>query len=554
MRKRMTAVMAASGVVMALSPGLAFAARTPEGRAPGAGLDRFYQQGVTWQECADFGTPEIRCATIKVPLDYRKPAGKTIDVAISKVAAPDPKKRRGAMLFNPGGPGGPGLDLPLFFKNGLPKEVVQQYDLIGFDPRFVGASTPITCKLGMDEQNTLMFPSKQGLQADAAYMKNIADKCGANAADKLPYATTRNVARDMDVIRAALRERKISYLGYSYGTYLGTVFTQMFPQRSDRIILDSNVDADRAWRGVQRLWGPSAEIALTRFARWAARFDDTYQFGSTAKAVRRTFDGLVARTNAKPIEIKDPDTGEVLTITGNDIKSIAFSVLYDDSAYATLAQVITEVLDLEKGDPGKPARLSKKTTHLVKTRLGPGDQGDEPGDEPGDEVDDNSTAAFLAYFCGDAAWPGNPTVYQRDSVSDGKKFPMMGAAAAYLTPCAFWPVKPSEPAVKVAPSKANVLLVQSTGDIATPYEGAVRLRKSLSSKARLVSVEGAVHGVYPFYNNFCANTAATQYLLSGQLPRKDLACGKIETKAGARSAKGVKATQQFREMIARQPL
>jgi pimeloyl-ACP methyl ester carboxylesterase len=550
MRKRIAAVMAASGMVLALSPGLAFAAGKPADRAPGVSLDRYYQQAVQWRDC-EFGTPEILCATVKVPLDYRKPAGPTIDIAISRIAAPDPRKRRGSMLFNPGGPGGPGLNLPLALKDGLPKEVVQQYDLIGFDPRFVGASTPITCKLGLDEQNTLMFPSKEGLQADAAYMKNIADKCGANAADKLPYASTRNVARDMDVIRGALGDRKISYLGYSYGTYLGTVYTQMFPQRSDRFILDSNVDANRAWREVQRLWGPAAEIAIGRWAKWAARFDDTYQFGGTARAVRATFDDLVARINAKPIEVKDPDTGEVFTVTGDDVKFITFSFLYDDAAYPALASFITEVLALEEGGgSAEPATVSKKTAKLVKTRLGKAG----PGDEPGEDVDDNFAAAFLAYFCGDAAWPSNPAVYQRDSVSDAKRFPMMGGAAAYLTPCTFWPVKPSEPAVKVAPSKANVLLVQSTGDIATPYEGAVRLRKALGSKSRLVSVEGAVHGVYPFYNNFCANTAATQYLLSGKLPRKDLACGKIETRTVARSAKAAKAAKQFREMIARQPL
>src|SRR5205807_3426990 len=145
------------------------------------------------------------------------------------------------------------------------------------------------CKLEDSEQTTLMFPSKKGLAADAKVMRNIADKCAANAGDKLPYATTRNVARDLDLIRAVLGARKLSYLGYSYGTYLGTVYTQMFPWRADRVILDSNVDADRWSRGVQRLWGPSAEIAVNRWARWAARFPRVYRFGDTRAAVRRFF-------------------------------------------------------------------------------------------------------------------------------------------------------------------------------------------------------------------------------------------------------------------------
>jgi pimeloyl-ACP methyl ester carboxylesterase len=177
---------------------------------------------------------------VSVPLDYARPAGRRIDIAISRVRAADPGKRRGVLLMNPGGPGSSGLNMPVTKQ--LPEEVTQQYDLVGFDPRGVGASTPVTCGLGEGQGwSPIQFDSAKFAE-HVVQTREIADKCWAAQPDLLPHITTRNTARDMNVIRMALGERKISYYGISYGTYLGVVYTQMFPRSSDRIVLDSNVD------------------------------------------------------------------------------------------------------------------------------------------------------------------------------------------------------------------------------------------------------------------------------------------------------------------------
>src|SRR5512144_1496167 len=172
-------------------------------------------------------------------------------------------------------------------------------------------------------------------------MKNIADKCGRTAADKLPYASTRNVARDMDIIRGVLRESKISYLGWSYGADLGTVYMQMFPARVDRVVLDSSADASRGRRGVQRLMASGTEIAFARFARWVAASDATHHLGGTATAVRSTFDGLVARANQRPVRVGVPG-GKTFTLTGDEIRLRTPYLLYRPPAdWGVLVDLIT---------------------------------------------------------------------------------------------------------------------------------------------------------------------------------------------------------------------
>lgn len=220
---RFAPLLAAAGLLATALPLLS--ATQAAAAAPAAD---YQPQKPSWHRC-DAGQPaSYECATIKVPLDYGRPGGRWIDLAISRIKSPYPAKRHGVMLLNPGGPGGSGLDLPLMMDPSMPKEVRAQYDLIGFDPRGVGKSTPITCGLTEAEQNFDRGYHPETYSADVAWARTVADKCREKAGDVLPYVTTRNTARDMDAIRAALGERKISYVGYSYGTYLGAVYTQMF--------------------------------------------------------------------------------------------------------------------------------------------------------------------------------------------------------------------------------------------------------------------------------------------------------------------------------------
>ncbi|MFF0627861.1 alpha/beta fold hydrolase [Streptomyces sp. NPDC004296] len=243
----------------ALTPATDFTAST-SARASTAeeSLRRYTQQKLQWKRCDTKGPDTLQCATPTVPLDYSDPDGKTIGLAISRLKASSTKERRGVLLLNPGGPGAPGLDLPAGRLLKFPAQVKRRYDLVGFDPRGAGQSAPVSCGLTVDEQSDHPY-KPETFTKDVDRARRVAAKCRAEAGDKLPHLSTRNSARDMDVIRAALGEKRTSYLGISYGAYLGAVYAQMFPQRADRIVLDSASDPTRIYQGMFQDMAKAAE-------------------------------------------------------------------------------------------------------------------------------------------------------------------------------------------------------------------------------------------------------------------------------------------------------
>lgn len=208
------------------------------------------EPGLQWGPCPTSPLtgplpPPMECTTVSVPLDYTKPDGATIDIAVSRLASTSPTKRRGVLLTNPGGPGGPGLSMPLDLVNiGMPTTVLDRYDIIGFDPRGIGFSAPISCGFTLEQGYDTNIPSYAMNNADVAaraeVAKSVAKQCADHdTAGTLRHMSTANTARDMDMIRAALGEEKISYYGISYGTVLGSAYASLFPERTDRVVLDS---------------------------------------------------------------------------------------------------------------------------------------------------------------------------------------------------------------------------------------------------------------------------------------------------------------------------
>ncbi|SCD59508.1 TAP-like protein [Streptomyces sp. DvalAA-19] len=523
MRRRRLAPLMAVSITAMLAPALA---TTPAAAAPASApsataspatatgaLDRYTQQKPKWKRCEASAPAEFQCATIQVPLDYRAPGGKRLDLAISRIKSTAPGKRHGVLLSNPGGPGGPGIYMPLALQEELPASVTQKYDLIGFDPRGVGESSPVSCNLTLEEEDWLRPYKKETFTKDVAWARKVAEKCRAKSGSVLPHITTRNTARDLDVLRAVLGEKKLSYLGYSYGTYLGAVYTQLFPGRVDRFVLDSAVDPARAWRGMVQWWAEGAEPAFDRWTEWAAARSETYGLGNTPKKVDRTFWELIARADRKPIEF------DGMKLTGDDIRGGMRGAVFSPKS-ATEAFV-----ELKKAADGQPASAAKATALTGAM---------ESARKAAGVPDDNMTASFWAVVCGDnsAAWPRNPERYRQDAIADKGRYPLFGDFASSIKPCAFWNTS-VEPATKVN-NKVGSLIVQNEWDSQTPLPSAQALHTVMKRSKMVTVLGGEGHGVYPS-GNACTDGTVTGYLLTGKLPAKDVACrATAESNAEAR--------------------
>ncbi|MFJ3404292.1 alpha/beta hydrolase [Promicromonospora sp. NPDC090134] len=475
-----------------------------------------------WGDCPEaVAAPGLECGTIDVPLDYAEPDGRTIEVAVSRLSSTNPDARRGVLLTNTGGPGGEGLAYPAGLRDvlKLPQDLLDQYDVIGMDPRGVGRSTPVTCDLTPLEHPT-NIPMYAGGAADvrteATRVADVAEKCGSSStAWLLPHITTANTARDMDQVRAALGEEKVSYFGISYGTYLGSVYTSMFPERSDRFLLDSATGPGGWDSSFSRMFGQGVEDRFPDFARFAADRPE-YGLGDTPRQVRATYFELAARLDREP----SPDG-----YTGAAFRFATFAALYYDSSLPGLAETWRA---LDRGEPVPvPGELAGPTTEPAAPST-PADGATAAAAEAADvEIPaDNYIASQLHVICNDSDWPEQVWRYQLNVAIDRIRYPMFGAAGANITPCAFWPSEPTEPQVEITDDgPSNVLILQNLRDQATPLSGAKALRAAFGDRARMVTADQGGHLSYLRLGNDCADDLATAFLRTGERPDSDVACG-----------------------------
>ncbi|WP_253886204.1 alpha/beta hydrolase [Actinokineospora diospyrosa] len=455
--------------------------------------------GLVWGQCPpDPGPadPRLRCAVLEVPLDYRAPGGKKIKLTVSRLATAKPGLRRGVLLHNGGGPGEASLFLPSRYALAYSREVLDRFDLIGFDPRGVGYSTPITCGRSAAElpnEWVLPFPAADGsIDDNVGFARELARDCLANGGDLVRHVTTANTARDMDRIRIALGERKLSYSSGSYGSYLGAVYASLFPERTDRVVLDSNVDPSRVWHRQWSLWDSGAEARFPDFAAWAV---EEGGFGATQAEVRERFLALATKLDSAPVV--HPKAGPV---NGNLFRAIHRAYSYHTLYFPELGAWWRFL-----ADGGPPP--------------GWGDPADVPG-----VPQDNSTAVLLAVTCGDTYWSHDIGQYRREVEVNRARYPILGGMGANIWPCAFWPA-PIEPPVRVTDrGPSNVLLLQTRRDPGTPYAGALGMRAAFGDRARMVTVDTGNHGAYDPSTPSCAITEAHRFLVTGTLPRRDLAC------------------------------
>ncbi|MBO2462526.1 alpha/beta hydrolase [Actinomadura violacea] len=492
----------------------ALAAPATAGAAPNAaadgGLARFYSQHLDWKKCTLGPDDEVgrgldeagaRCADVTVPLDYARPDGRTIKIAISRLAASDRAHRIGAMVLNGGGPG-PAIDMPPYMR-GIMGEAGPRYDLIGMDPRSLGRSAPVDCGWPSATWIRSAGETRRSFQRSVRFARDLAARCARTNGSVLPHISTRNIARDMDVVRGALGERKISYNGASYGTYLGAVYATMFPGRLDRTVLDSSVDPTR--------WGPSLlagtesanDRALANWAAWAAKRDAEYGLGDTGAKVLAEVREIVKASARSPLEIGRYRVDDSLAPV------VLFDYLGDDedSARAVLAESVRVFGEAAAGRPARPTKdLDEELAFLT----------------GGDESLYGSGQS--AIICGDAAARRDPESYWRAVQRDRAASPVFGPLTQGINPCAFWPTGPREPLTKVG-GRVPALMVAATGDTRTVY-AANRALHGLLRGSRMITLTGAdVHAPYQRgYRNDCMTRQVNGYLLTGRLPAGDLTC------------------------------
>ncbi|MFI0821473.1 alpha/beta hydrolase [Streptomyces sp. NPDC021098] len=457
---------------------------------------------LSWGPCGGDGhDARQECATLSVPLNYRDPDGKRITLAVSRVRSERPDARRGTLLLIPGGPGGSGLNKPSTLGKRLPQSVRDAYDLVSFDPRGVGRSTPASCELATEDRSLARarpWPAADGdITENVTAARRIADTCARNGGDLLPTLSTVNEARDVDSIRRALGERKLSAWGISYGTYPGSVYAQLYPERTDRWVLDSNDDPDptRVGRGWLANFAVGAEDTFPAFAKWASDPGSPVRLADTPAGVRHRVLGLAARLDAEPLEWKGANPPE---LNGNVFRQSVLTALYSQSQFEGLARLI------EGADDGKV-----------------------PGAVPPDLTQDSAAVSF-GTLCNDVEWPTSVSAYARDVAASRASHPLTAGMPVNITPCSFWPYKPQDKPVRITDrGPSNVLLVQNRRDPATPYSGALNLRRAFGDRARMVSVDATGHGaayVPAPYASPCADRAVTDYLVRGERPERDVSC------------------------------
>ncbi|WP_083647275.1 alpha/beta hydrolase [Kitasatospora sp. CB01950] len=463
-----------------------------------------------WGACAG-GTPDGRqlCAEVTVPVDYRQPDGPSLTLAISRIPAARPDQRRGVLVLIPGGPGGSGLNGPSGAVNRLPPEVRDRYDLIGFDPRGVGRSGPVSCGLGdadLSPGRLLPWPvpGDHGVDASAATGRRIADLCAANGGPVLRSSTTRNEARDIDRIRQALGERRISAWGVSYGTYAGAAYATMFPDRTDRIVLDSNdnpdpVNAERSWLAA---FATGVEDRFPDFAAWASSpAAGELRVADTPEQVRAAY--LEAARQLDAAALPWPGNNPAV-LDGNGLRAMLLNGLQADNRFPTLATLILSALRHTPLPPQVPGPNDPTPAQLQAT-----------------------AAISTATLCNDVAWPRGVDAYAAAVAADRVAHPLTAGMPVNVTACAFWHWQPAEPPVRVtSDGPSNVLLVQNLRDPATPYAGALKLRAAFGDRARMVTVDSGGHRAYLANGNACGDALVSEFLATGHRPARDAFCPK----------------------------
>ena len=483
--------------------GLAHPSGPPLGPAgpPPATLAGYYAQKLRWRPC-DHG---FQCARLLVPFDYQRPAWRRFSLPVIRLPATGPGTRIGSLVVNPGGPGGSGVQYALGARSEISAAVRARFDVVGFDPRGVGGSTPAVHCLS-DAQLDRFFATSDtpGNTAQRAAVvsesKLFARGCEQQSGALLPYVGTASAARDMDVLRAALGDPKLTYLGKSYGTYLGTWYAQLFPSHVRALVLDGAVNPGESSLNLNLIQAQGFQVALRSFvADCLRRSACPFPHGETVTAAVARVQSMLNQAAAKPLQSQIPGQPGDSALLLNGVAS----ALYSKSFWPYLRLGLTAAFE------GNGSVLVALGDALVeRNRSG---------------HYSNLTSAELAVDCVDRPWPRDLPAWQTAAASAARAAPMFGAAIMWGSlPCAYWPVRPA-PQVRLRGAGAPpILVVGNTRDPATPFRWAKALAADLKSGV-LLAWNGDGHTAY-MMGSPCIDSAVDKYLISLVPPRNGTLC------------------------------
>ena len=465
-------------------------------------LAGFYAQKLTWTACGR----GFQCTTLTVPLDYADPTGQTITIAVDRLRASNQAHRIGSLILNPGGPGASGFDWARGARSAIDASVRARYDIVGFDPRGVGRSDPVHC---LDDRQTDAFITADGtpdtpaeVSQSEALAKEFADECRARSPQVYAHISTREAVRDIDILRAALGDDTLHWLGFSYGTLLGATYAELFPTKVGRMVLDGALDP--ALSNVELLHGQAKgfEVALRRFVEnCATQADCPLPSGTQAgiDRIQRFFTGL----DAKPLATSDPKRRLTQALAMNAVTSYLYFPAFAD--WDSLRFGLQAAFD---GD-------GSTLLAMLDDRLGRTEAG---------HYADNGTAALYAVSALDR--PDRPDAVQSAALAAqwAKEAPVFGAFTAWgILPYHYWGVPATDTPHEIhAPGSPPILVVGTTYDPATPYPWAQSLAKQLSKGVLLTRV-GDGHTGYG-KGSPCTDRAVDHYLLTGVTPPTGTVC------------------------------
>ncbi len=481
--------------------GTSAAADLPIDPAEDPAYEAYYSQQIEWGACEDLTIEGAECGTLTVPLAWNDPEGGDIEVAVARTAAEG--ESQGSLVVNPGGPGGSGVNFLESAPYMVSPEVRTSYDLVGFDPRGVNRSAGIECLDDAETDEYLAATGDPGTEEAGALAEEwgtrVAEACEANSGEVLPYLDTYSAARDMDVLRAALGSEQLDYLGYSYGTYLGSSYADLYPERVGRFVLDGAVDPELSMNEFSAGQAEGFERAIESFLAHCLEAGDSCPFRGDEAEAKQQLLSFFESVDETPLDTGDPER----PLTGALARSAVLVLLYDDSLWEVGREAIAAAT---RGDGAELLNIADTSSE----RRFDG------------TYRTNASFAITAVNCLD-----HPGVADEQWVADeaerlAEEFPTFGPMLGG-DGCAQWPVQPvREPAPISAEGAGPIVVIGTTGDPATPYAWSENLASQLADSV-LLTFEGDGHTAYG-RSGGCIEEQVDAYLLEGTVPEDGLRC------------------------------